>query len=60
MQDYSRFLKIYANLPEKLREGIIVVIDGKPYTWNSSYIEITNDTQLGRDIYKKLIKMEII
>ena len=60
MKDYSRFLSIYANLPEKLRNGIVVVVDGKPYTWNAVYIEIINGTKLGQAMYTKLIKMEII
>ncbi|MDO4967202.1 MAG: hypothetical protein Q4E70_00320 [Candidatus Saccharibacteria bacterium] len=58
--DYSRFQKIYANLPEKLRNGIVVVIDDKPYTWNTVYIELVNNTELGRKMYEKLINMEII
>ena len=60
MNDYSRFQKVYANLPEKIRKSIVVVVDEKPYTWNASYVEIQNDTKLGREIYKKLIDMEII
>ncbi len=60
MEDYSRFQKIYANLPEKLRNGIVAVVDGKPYTWNAVYIEIVNNSKLGQIIYKKLIDMEII
>ncbi len=60
MNDYSRFQRVYANLPEKIRRGIVVGIDGKPYTWNAAYVEIANDTELGRKIYRKLISMEII
>ena len=60
MEDYSRFQKIYANLPEKLRNGIVAVVDGKPYNWNAVYIEIVNNSKLGQIIYKKLIDMEII
>ena len=60
MDDYSRFLKIYANLPAKLREGIIAVVDDEPYTWNSSYLEIVANTDLGKKIYQQLIDMEII
>ena len=60
MDDYSKFLKIYAGLPKKLRQGIVAVIDGEPYTWESAYIEIINDTELGKKIYKKLMSMEII
>lgn len=58
--DYSRFQKIYANLPEKLRNDIVVVIDDKPYTWNAMFIELVNETELGKRMYQKLIEMEII
>ncbi len=60
MEDYSRFQKIYANLPEKLRGGIVVVVDDKPYTWNAVYIELVNGTSLGKKMYNKLTDMEII
>ena len=60
MDDYSRFQRVYANLPKKVRQGIIAVIDGEPYTWESAYIEIINNTELGKRIYDKLIAMEII
>lgn len=60
MEDYSRFQKIYANLPEKLRRGIVVVVDDKPYSWNAVYIELINHTKLGKIMYEKLINMEII
>ncbi|MBR3204488.1 hypothetical protein IKF81_02280 [Candidatus Saccharibacteria bacterium] len=58
--DYSRFLSIYANIPLKLRNDIIAIVDEQPYTWNSSYLEISNNTETGKKIYKQLIKMEII
>lgn len=48
MIDYSRFQKVYANLPEKIRNGIVVVIDEKPYSWNSVYFELKNNTALGK------------
>ena len=60
MEDYSRFQSVYANLPEKIRGGIVVVVDGKPYTWNAVYVELVGNTRLGREMYKKLIEMEII
>lgn len=58
--DYSRFQKVYANIPEKIRNEIVAVIDGKPYSWNAAFLEITNDTQLGKKIYESLIEMDII
>ena len=60
MEDYSRFQKVFANVPEKLRDGIVAVIDDKPYTWNAAYVEIKNGTELGRKIYEQLMEMEII
>ncbi len=58
--DYSRFQSVYANIPAKLRTEIIAVIDGEPYTWYAAYLEITNNSELGKKIYAKLIKLEII
>jgi hypothetical protein len=55
-----KFIKIYSNLPAKIREDIIVVVDGKPYTWDVSYFEINNNTSLGAKILKKLKELEII
>jgi len=58
---HTRFRRIFANLPSKLRnEDIIVVIDDKPYTWNSAYFEVNNNTGIGKRILKKLEEMKII
>ena len=56
----AKFLKIFGNIPENLRGDIIAVIDEKPYTWNVAYIEIRNDTELGKKILKALKELEII
>lgn len=58
--DYSRFLTIYANIPEKLRNEIIAVVDDKPYSWNAAFFEMSNNTALGQAIYNQLIDMDII
>lgn len=59
--DYKeRFLKIYANIPLSVREEIIMVIDGKPITWNVAYIEIKNDTKDSERILKSLAELELI
>lgn len=56
-----KFKKIFANLPDKIRnEDIIVIIDKKPYTWNSVYLEVNNDSQLGKEMLKKLKILRII
>lgn len=53
----EKFLKAYANLPEPERLQVIVVMDNKPYSWNAAYIEILNNTALGK---KMLEKMEVL
>lgn len=58
--DPSRFFRVYSNLPLKLREQIVLVIDDKPITWNVAYIEIKNNTRLGQTILEKLGELEAI
>lgn len=50
----SKFLKIYSNVPEDLREDIIIVVEGKSYSWNVAYLEIQDNTELGKKILKAL------
>lgn len=56
----EKFLKIYANLPEPEREQIIAIVDGKTYSWNVAYNEISNDTLLGKKILKKMEDLGLI
>lgn len=58
--DYSRFYKVYANIPDKIRGSIVAVVDGKTYSWNAAFLEIDNDTELGQKIFQKLLDTEII
>ena len=61
MTDKERFLKIYANLPVNLRNEIIAVLPNVgPVTWNVAYLEISNDTELGKKILEKLSNFKII
>lgn len=55
-----KFIKIFSNLPSKIREDIIVVIDKKPYTWNVAYFEVNNNTLIGKEILKKLKDLDIL
>ena len=51
----EEFLKTYANIPINLRKEIILVLKSKePITWNVAYLEINQDTKLGKEILKKL------
>ena len=57
----AKFMRIYANIPEKIRkEDVIVVIDDEPYTWNAAIIEVKNNSELGEKIIKMLEKTGII
>lgn len=56
----ERFLKVYANLPEPEREQVIAIVDNKTYSWNVAFIEITNNTELGKKILKKLEILDIL
>lgn len=57
----SRFYRVYANLPINLRKEIISVLPQKgPVTWNVAYLEVENDTELGKEILKKLDELKII
>ncbi len=61
MVNKEQFMKIYANLPVNLRNEIIAVLpDVGPITWNVTYLEISNDTELGKKILEKLSSLKII
>jgi len=55
------FFDIYANMPLNLRREIILVLEEKgPISWDVAYIEINNNTKLGKLILKKLEEMGVI
>jgi len=56
----ERFLKIYPNIPLKLRSETIVIIDKEPVSWKAAYIEVYNNTEKSRKILKKLDELKII
>lgn len=60
MELKENFLRAYAGVPDSLRKEIIVVVDGKTYTWDSSFFEIKNNTELSRKILKTLEQIGII
>jgi len=57
----EQFFKVYSNLPINLREEIVLVLPERgPITWNVAYLEINNDTELGKEILKRLMELKII
>lgn len=56
----EKFLKVYYNLPLKVREEPIYDLDGKPLSWNATYIEVKDKTKIGEMILEKLTELKII
>lgn len=56
----EKFLKVYANLPEPERYQVIAIVDNKTYSWNAAYIEISNNTELGKKILKSIEAVGIL
>ena len=56
----AKFLKAYAQVPNSLKEQIIVIIDEQHYNWNSVLFEIKNNTALSKKILNTLSDMKII
>ncbi|MBU3918911.1 hypothetical protein KKC63_03355 [Patescibacteria group bacterium] len=56
----EKFLKVYYNLPLKIREELVYDLDGKPLSWNAAYVEIKDKTEVGEMILSKLSELKII
>ncbi|MBI3413035.1 MAG: hypothetical protein HY051_03080 [Candidatus Aenigmarchaeota archaeon] len=56
----DRFMKVYSNLPIKIRDEIVLVLDGKPISWNVAYNEIKHNTKAGETIISKLVELGVI
>ena len=60
MNAKDKFFKVYANLPINIRQEIVIVINKEPISWQVAYLEINNNTKLGKIILEKLTALEII
>ena len=57
----TQFFRIYANLPLGVRKEIICVLDDwGTISWFVAYLEVKENTKVGREILEKLKKMELI
>lgn len=56
----ERFLKVYSNVPLKLRDDIILVFESKPITWDVAYIEVKANTDSGQKILEELERLDLI
>lgn len=56
----AKFIRAYSQVPEELRNQIIVTIDGKPYTWNSALFQVKTESKIAKKILNTLSTMSII
>lgn len=56
----ERFLKTYANIPLGSRDEIIVIIDGRPISWDAAFVEVKGEGAKAPEILEKLDKMKLI
>jgi len=59
-EERAIFMKSYSNVPDSLRDDIIVVLDEKTYSWNSVYFEVKENTELGTKLLKKVKEIGLI
>ena len=56
----EKFLSAYANIPNSLRKEIIVIVDERTYTWDSTYFEVKNNTKFSEKLLSTLSELKII
>ena len=54
------FIKTFASVPDRLRNEIIIVVDGNPFTWESAFIEVKAKTEKSKKIIEEVKKLKII
>jgi hypothetical protein len=64
MNDYdslkAKFIKVFANVPEPLREEIVAVIDNHPFSWYTAYGEVEHNTKNADKILLLLKKIKVL
>jgi len=56
----EKFLKIYNNLPLSERKEVVVVLNGEGITWQGARNYILHETDIGKEILKKLESLKIV
>ena len=56
----AAFFRVYANVPLNIRQQIVVVIDGKPISWDVAFIEVNSMTEKSESILHTLRNLAII
>mgnify|MGYP001558363584 FL=1 len=64
MEDYAalkaKFITVFANVPEPLREEIVAVIENNPFSWYAAYGEIEHNTKNADKILSLLQKIGVL
>ena len=56
----AQFIKTYAAMPNKMCNEIIALVEDKPYNWDTAYIEVKGETDIGNRILKHLKDLKIL
>ncbi len=60
MEGDEAFFKVYSSVPIEERQKVVVVLDGKPISWDLAYQEIKNKTDRGGKVLNILKELGII
>jgi UV DNA damage repair endonuclease len=56
----EKFLVMYPKITDSLRDEIIVLNDGKTYSWNTVYFEVKNKTKLAQKLLNSLREVGLL
>jgi hypothetical protein len=56
----ASFLKTFASVPDALRSQIVAIVDGRPFTWESAFVEVKGGTEKSKKILDYLKKIGAI
>ncbi len=56
----SRFYKTFADLPLGVRNGIVLVLNGQPMTWNVIKLEVDVDSKLSKEALKLMSELKLL
>ena len=54
------FFKVFASVPDPLRDEIVVIVGDDSYTWRTANAEIEHDTEKAKTILEQFQKIGVI
>ena len=55
-----KFFKVFASVPDPLRNEIVVIVEEDSYTWRTANAEIEHDTEKAKMILRQFQKIGVI